>query len=104
MMTYKEAALDYLNNPRDVHTVLKDGSIGHWFYVHTENGVIYVTPAESHTPSSRITYPIRLNETEYDTIYAIYQKRKQGKPVSSEATKATRAQVYWFGVFSEIGL
>lgn len=103
-MTYRDLANEFQRTPRDVHTVPITNKPPLWFYVHTENGVIYVTSAESHTPSSRIMYPIKLNETEYDTIYAIYQKRKQGKPVSSEATKATRAQVYWFGVFSEIGL
>ena len=104
MMTYKEAALDYLNNPRDVHTVLKDGSIGHWFYVHTENGIIYATPAENHKPSCNMRYPVKLKEEQFNDMLVLYRRRLAGDKVSREATDTTRAQVYWYGILNDLGL
>ena len=104
MMTYKDAALNYLNNPRDVHTILKDGSIGHWFYAHTENGIIYATPAEKHSPSCSMSHPVKIKEDQFNNMLVLYHRRLAGDKVSKEATDQTRAQVYWYGLFNDLGL
>ena len=103
-MTYKEAALDYLNNPRDVHTVLIDGRIGHWFYAYTEDGVIYVVPAKNHNPSCHMQKPIKINEKKFDDMLVLFHRRLSGEEVSSEAKKTTGTQVYWYGIFNDLQL
>ena len=104
MMTYREVSLNYLNNPRDVHTVLKDGSIGHWFYTYTKNGIIYASPAKNHKPSCSMQQPIKIKEEQFNGMRSLYHKRIAGEKVSKEATDMTRAQVYWYGILNDLGL
>ena len=89
--------------PRDIHTVPLKGE-PHWFYVYAENGNLYVEAARTHTPSSTIKGRRLLVSAECAMMMDIYQRRKKGEAVSKEATKATRCQVYWYGIFAELGL
>ncbi len=101
-MTYKEAALDYALNPRDVHTVLKDGRIGHWFYAYTEDGIIYAAPAKNHNPSCHMRKPIKINENQFENMLDLFHRRLAGEHVSREAMEITRTQVYWYGIFNDL--
>jgi len=103
-MTYNEIVNEFKENPRDVHTVPLDGRESKWFYVHSENGKVFISPAEAHTPSSNISSPRMLSEKEVVTMLDIYQRRKQGEHLSQEATDATRNQVYRYGIFHELKL
>ena len=47
-----------------------------------------------------------LRATSFDElpeIFKLYLRRKQGESVSREATALTVNQVYWYGIFSELG-
>lgn len=104
MTTYNDLLNEFRHSPRDVITVPMNGSAGIWFYVFEENGFIYVDSAKSKKPSSLISTRRKLNENDFDEILSLYQLRKKGTAVSVEATKTTVNQVYWYGIFSELGL
>lgn len=103
-MTYKELTNEFQANPRDVHTVPLDGRTPIWFYVHTEGGTIYATPAEEHKPSSRMKSPIPVIESEFEKMLDLYHRRLSGEKVFMEALETSRAQVYWYGIFNDLGL
>lgn len=104
MLTYKDLLKEFRQNPRDVITVPLTNRNGRWFYVYEENGFIYVDCAKSKKPSSSISTPRKLNENEFDDILSLYQLRKKGVSTSAEATQITYNHVYWYGIFSELGL
>ena len=41
---------------------------------------------------------------EIEEIYELYIQRKQGHSVSNQAANVTMNQVYWYGIFSDMGL
>ena len=45
-----------------------------------------------------------LSEKEIEDIYELYIKRKQGHSVSVQAAAITMNQVYWYGIFNDMGL
>ena len=45
-----------------------------------------------------------LLEKEIEDIYELYIRRKQGHAVSKQAADVTRNQVYWYGIFSDMGI
>ena len=104
MISYSELLNQFKNNPRDVITKPTTKKAGLWFYTYVENGKIIVDAAKYHTPKSSISHPRVLSESELEKIYKLYIQRKQGKSVSQQATKTTRNQVYWYGIFNDIGL
>ncbi len=104
MLTYKDLLNEFRQNPRDVITIHMNGSSGKWFYVFEDNDFLYVDCAISKKPSSLISTPRKLNENEFDDILSLYQLRKKGAAVSAEASRITNNQVYWYGIFSELGL
>ena len=103
-MTYKEIANEFTANPRDVHTVPLDGRAPIWFYVHAEGGIVYATPAETHKPSSRMKSPIPVKESEFEKMLELYHRRLDGERVFKEAWRLSRAQVYWYGIFNDLGV
>ena len=103
-MTYKEIADEFTANPRDVHTVPRNGKAPLWFYVHTEGGVMYATPAEAHEPSSSMKNPIPIKESELEDMLKLYRRRQSEEAVSKEAKDSSWAQAYWYGIFNDLGL
>ena len=103
-MTYQEIANIFKANPHEAHTVPLDGRTPLWFSVRTENGSLFAAPAEAHKPSSRMKRPIRIKESEYEKMLALYHRRLAGESVSGEAAETSRAQVYWYGIFSDLEL
>lgn len=93
----------FQDHPKDVHTVPLKGE-PRWFYVYAENENLYVEVARMHTPSSSIKGRRLLVPAQCETMLNIYQRRKKGEHVSKEASRATRCQVYWYGIFAELGL
>ena len=103
-ITWEHIVAEYAQNPRDVVTVPLTNKRGIWFYVHTENGSVYISGAEHHTESSKISWPMKLQKDKFEAMLQIYLRRKNGVPVSKEATAATRQQVYWYGIFADLGI
>ena len=101
--TWEEMVSSYSKNPRDVITVPKNQK-GIWFYVHTENGEVFITDAEYHAESSRVRKPIKLKKDEFEAILKIYKRKKRGEAVYQEGKKITYQQVYWYGIFADMGI
>lgn len=96
---------EYTNNPRDVITIpTDDARDGIWFYVHTEKGNVYITDAEFHTESSRVSNPIKLQEKHFEDMLSLYRRRKNGESISQEAKNVSFQQVYWYGIFADLGI
>ena len=94
---------EYQKNPRDVKTIPFNQS-GKWFYVHTEKGNVYITDAEYHSNSSKLKSPIKLKKEEFVDMLNIFYRRKNGEKISQEAKRITYYQVYWYGIFADMGL
>ena len=99
----------YTRNPRNVQTVpieKKGGTkkTGVWFYVSSQNGKVFVSKAQNHDNSSRMQGTRQLNKMKCDAMFALYQCRKAGEKVSQEAGATTYNQVYWYGIFHDLGL
>lgn len=102
-ITWDEIVLSYTKNPRDVKTVpLRKEGI--WFYVFAENNDLYVTNANNHIDSSKIKTPRKIDKENFVTMLSIYAKRKNGESVTQEAIDITYNQVYWYGIFADMGL
>lgn len=63
-----------------------------------------IDAAKKHTPKCSISKPRKLLEKELEDIYELYLQRKQRIKVSKQAATITRNQVYWYGIFNDIGL
>lgn len=74
------------------------------FSENTENGTVFVTVSKEHEPKCSIKMPRPLKKEECGELYELYLRRKKGEHISGEATAATRNQVYWYGIFSDMGL
>ena len=104
-MNYADLVNVFAANPHDVHTVpIQAWRQPVWFSVRAENGKLYVDNAESHLPSSRISCPRVLAPGQFERVLEIYHRRKKLEAVSREAGGATANQVYWYGIFAEMGL
>lgn len=101
---YDQVVQRFQVNPHDVHTVpLNIHKAPLWFHVFVKDGTLYVTSAKNHLPSSSISGHRSLPREQFKKMLDIYHRRKKGERVSQEATEATRNQVYWYGVFADMG-
>ena len=101
---WEKMVLSYINNPRDVKTVpvIREGV---WFYVYVEDNSIYVENSRSHLAnSSNIKNRRRLEKEKADAMLSLYYRRKNGDRVSQEAKEITVNQVYWYGIFADMGM
>ena len=102
---WEEILKSYTTNPRDVHTQPLAKRTALWFYVYVEDGKLCVDRAKNNEPSSNLSKR-RMLASEFEKcaiMYDIYQRRKRGEEVSHEATAITVNQVYWYGVFADMG-
>ncbi len=102
-VTWDNIILSYIDNPRDVKTnpIKKEGI---WFYVYVENEDIYLENAKKHLCSSKIKGRRKLDKKKLDLMLMLNHERKNGAKVSQLAEKITRNQVYWYGIFADIGI
>lgn len=98
-----EILKSFSDNPRDVHTCPMRSSTPKWFFVSTQSGRIVISESKAHMNSSRLKTNRILNSSELSEIFNLYLRRKRGESVSKEATDLTVNQVYWYGIFSELG-
>lgn len=104
MVNYDDLVNSLNSNPRDIVTVPMNNRKGKWFYAFAENGTVFVTVSKEHEPKCSIKMPRPLKKKECGELYELYLRRKKGEHISGEATAATRNQVYWYGIFSDMGL
>ncbi len=100
---YEKIVEEFMNHPRDIHTVPLNSKSYRWFYVFVNDGNIYVEPGHNNTPKSTVRKRL-LPEKEFNEILEIYHRRMSGEQVSREAQNCTRSQVYWYGIFSAMNL
>ena len=102
---WEESIKSFKENPRDVHSKPLSKRPVLWFNVYVENGKLYVDRAKTETPSSNLTKRRLLSSgpEKCAIMYDIYRRRKCGEPVSAEATETTVNQIYWYGIFSDMG-
>ena len=101
---YEKMLRKYGENPRCVCTVPTTAKAPVWFYVFGEDGKVCVKNAEGHENSSHMIGVRVLEPSESKKMLDIYGRRKRGENVSKEAGKATVNQVYWYGIFADMGL
>ena len=104
MIRYLDIVSYLAHNPHDIITNPIAKRTGRWFYAYVENGRAVVATARKHTPKCSISKPRVLPEKEISEIYELYLKRKQGYSVSAQAAAITMNQVYWYGIFYDMGL
>ena len=104
MVNYDDLVNSLSSNPRDIVTVPMNNRKGKWFYAFAENGTVFVTVSKEHEPKCSIKMPRPLKKEECGELYELYLIRKKGEHISGEAIAATRNQVYWYGIFSDMGL
>ena len=102
-ITWEERVTSYKKDPRDVKTVPLRKS-GIWFYVYVENGNVYIENAKNHTDSSKLKCRRKLAKMELEAMLSIYHRRNNGESFTQEATDITYNQVYWYGIFADMGL
>ena len=85
-------------SPQEFPTTPMTNKAPVWFRVHTDGGVIYVSNARDHKPSSKIKGQRNLTYDEFERMYPIYLRRLAGKSVSAEAQQASYNQVYWYSL------
>ena len=94
--------IDLAKKNIDIHTIPLNNKKPLWFSLYYENDTVYVDSAKNNSPKSAIKSPMPLNKNEFDAMLDIYNRRLKGEKVSKEATKTTRMQVYWYGIFEEL--
>lgn len=104
MINYIDLVNSLSNNPRDISTKPITNRVGKWFYAYAEDGKVMVDVAKEHMPKCSISKPRVLFEKEMNDIYELYHLRKQGHSVSKQAADVTMNQVYWYGLFDDMGL
>ena len=104
MIKYHDIINHLADNPHDIATKPITNRSGKWFYAYVESGRVIVADAKEKTPRCSISKPRVLPENEIVEIYDLYLKRKQGHPVSEQAGAVTMNQVYWYGIFNDMGL
>ena len=102
-MIYSKILKEFRENPRDVHTVPMNKRKPMWFYVFVKDGCVFIEQAHCTSPACKVKKR-KLNENECEEMSRIYHKRQNGECVSKEAQCRTFSQVYWYGIFNEIGV
>jgi hypothetical protein len=102
-ITWEEIVTSYKKHPRDVITVPLRKS-GIWFYVYVENDNVYIENAKNHTSSAKLKCRRTLEKCKLDAMLSIHYRRKNGEAVTQEAIDTSYNQVYWYGIFSDMGL
>ena len=102
---WEEIIRSFAENPRNVQSqpITKRSPL--WFYVYVENSTLYVDRAKDAFPSSNLSQRRKLanSSKKCDIMYNLYRRRQNGESVSVEASATTVNQVYWYGVFADMG-
>ena len=101
-ISFNELIESFSRYPRDVCSVPLVKRQPVWFYVNVESGKIWINEARAHKNSSRLAARRELKESEYDDLWELFQRRKDGDPVSGPAHEKSRNSIYWFGIFADM--
>lgn len=110
-MSYKEISVEKAwnlildgigNKTKEFHTVPKTKKQPVWFSAIINGRNIIIDKAQNNEPSSKISTKRRLDLDNFKKVYPLSIRRKLGESVSSEATEATRNQVYYFSLIEHL--
>ncbi|MCI9044551.1 MAG: hypothetical protein HFJ96_03970 [Peptococcaceae bacterium] len=96
---------EFAANPHDVKTMPTNRRASKWFYVYVEKNSLYVDKSPNVPPddSCKISQRRFLRPSELEDMWLFYQRRQDGENVFREATERCRNQVYWYGIFADLG-
>lgn len=96
---------EYTENPRDVRTMPINRRAGKWFYVYVDKNSLYVekSRAKLDGESCQISQRRFLRPSELEDMWLYYLRRRDGENIFREATQRCRNQVYWYGIFADLG-
>ena len=103
-ITWNDIIKEFERAPRDVSTVPTTKAVGKWFYVSTSKDDVLVSSGKNHSNVSKISVARKLNRYELEDMIDLYLRRKSGESVSRIAAEKTVNQVYWYGIFNEMGV
>ena len=101
---WNEIVNSFNKRPRDVATSPINNSVPKWFYVFVSNGNVCIESGRTHKNVSSVKGTRRLNRAEFEDMLVLHHRRNRGEAVSQEAAQRTVNQVYWYGIFNELGL
>ncbi len=103
---WQKIMAEFANNPHDVRTMPTNRRASKWFYVYVEKNSLYVEKSR-HTKaedSCQISQRRFLRPSELEDMWVYYLRRRDGENIFREATERCRNQVYWYGIFADLGL
>ena len=103
-ITWSEILNSFEMAPRDVSTAPIRNSAGKWFYVYVKDCKVCIESGREHDNSSNIKTVRILNPDELEDMLVLYERRRNGESVTYEAVERTVNQVYWYGIFRELGV
>ncbi|MBQ7912135.1 MAG: hypothetical protein IJ308_00100 [Clostridia bacterium] len=104
MLTYENLVQEFSKKPRNVRTAPLSNRLPRWFWVTVENNTIIIESGKTEFVNSVIQGKRILKRELFESMFDLYQRRKNGEQVSQEAVKTTYNQVYWYGIFSDLDL
>lgn len=93
---YARIIHEFIEKPRDVHTMPEANPVQEWFHVSICNGNIVIQPSIQKKPSCIITETISLDKAELIDMLQLYSAIKQGYKLKSYPTSNAK---YWLGIF-----
>ncbi len=100
---WNEIKREFAACPRDVRTRPLGNREPVWFFVSCTDNKVMISNGRTHGRKSVIHGARTLKREELEAIFDLYQRRKTGESVSLMAKEITQNQVYWYGIFAELG-
>lgn len=103
-MLWTKIVEEFSKNPRNVQTRPTDGRTPKWFFVGVDNEAVYVEKGRAFDHNSAIKGKRYLEKEKLNVMLDLHKRRKMGESVSVAASATTQNQVYWYGIFTELGV
>lgn len=86
----------------EFHTVPKNNKKPLWFTASSDGIFIYIDNAVVNKPSSNLSMVRKLDFKNFSKVFPLYLRRENGEEVSSEVSKVTLNQVYYFSLIKNL--
>ena len=103
---WQKIMTEFSENPHDVRTMPTNRRASKWFHVYVEKNSLYVEKSHNtkEEDSCQISQRRFLRPSELEDMWVYYLRRRDGENIFREATERCRNQVYWYGIFADLGL
>ena len=82
----------------ELHTLPLNNKKYRWFSAISKNGHVIITKSIKNLPSSDIKNCRKISYKEFEGMYPLYFRRKNGDKVSAEASPISQNQVYLYSL------